>query len=373
MSVIDRLAWLTDIIAMDGVPLCAVKVSSVLARRQNAVTGQCNPSAETIAREANLTTRGVSRGARWLEDRRVIKASRHRRRATRYVLLPVDQDTRPVCSEWTALSVLSGLHCLPEPLIEPVIEKKPPYPPEGGCGQSAVAFEKPQADKPEEVAQSVPTADPVEEKTVSREWCDAIPDNAAPTEAVPLDAPEKDPGTPADMPPGDERIPDQRVIDLYHEILPTNPPVLSWSTQRSRKLSRVMRTPGRDTERFWADLFRGMRRLANGHYVGGNGWRADLGWVLKNIDSLIDQVGNNPDRAESAPRRPRKSLIDEYRRKDPAPAPRPSSASPAPRGDLMGRYNKGRSPSPDREKAREVAKRELDKLRAQGILGSKAA
>ena len=58
----DRLRWIAVVIANKRMPGAAVRVAGVLANAANGQTGQCNPSALTVANQTALTERAV-RGA----------------------------------------------------------------------------------------------------------------------------------------------------------------------------------------------------------------------------------------------------------------------------------------------------------------------
>lgn len=91
--------------------------------------------------------------------------------------------------------------------------------------------------------------------------------------------------------------PHEKIIEIYHEKLPdcTRVTLSLWKdSARAKNLTARWRQDARHQDiRFWEWFFSGIPSLKNGWYVG-NGWKADLGWILekRNFINLLEQINS---------------------------------------------------------------------------------
>lgn len=94
-------------------------------------------------------------------------------------------------------------------------------------------------------------------------------------------------GTDGGKPPP---CPHQKIIELYHEILPQLRQVRIWNEERQRILAkRWKEDPNRQTLEWWREYFEYVRKCP--WLMGGDGkWEADLEWLVrpKNFVKVIE-------------------------------------------------------------------------------------
>ena len=100
--------------------------------------------------------------------------------------------------------------------------------------------------------------------------------------------------------------PHQKIIDLYHEILPVLPRVREWTPARQTLLrSRWKEKPERQSLDWWRDFFQYVAQsdFLCGRVAGRNGnapWQSDLEWLVrpsnlvKVIEGKYENAGANP-------------------------------------------------------------------------------
>lgn len=101
-----------------------------------------------------------------------------------------------------------------------------------------------------------------------------------------------------DQQKGPPPTPHRQIIDLYHEILPELPRVVSatWpgSVREKNLASRWKQLKAHQSLDFWAAFFEGVKRSP--FHLGDNdrGWKANLGWLVerRNFDKIIERIEN---------------------------------------------------------------------------------
>jgi len=100
------------------------------------------------------------------------------------------------------------------------------------------------------------------------------------------------PGAETDnSPPKPPDCPHQKIIDLYHEILPELPRVRSWrGTVRTNLATRWKEDSARQTVAWWEDFF--INQVKNSSYLTGqvNSFHTNLGWLVgpKNFEKVMN-------------------------------------------------------------------------------------
>ncbi len=238
MSPLDRLEWLTAIVAFDGIRGgAAIRTATVLAKYCNRKTGIAHPSIQTIANETGLTPRAVRTGLVELENANFLVISRSAGGAsslTNEYRLIHKEGVNPA----TGVNSTSGVN---HSSATPVAEFREPLnssSPEQGIEQGKnKGKEKP----------SVPPC------------------------------------------------PHSEIIQMYHTILPELPCIVEsrWrGSERAKNLATRWKEDSRHQKiDFWETFFQTVRR--NPHWMGenGRGWKSDLGWLVKrsNFDKVIDR------------------------------------------------------------------------------------
>jgi hypothetical protein len=93
--------------------------------------------------------------------------------------------------------------------------------------------------------------------------------------------------------------PHQKIIDLYHETLPTLPRVSSWTTKRRQYLNaRWREDPKRQNLEWWRGFFKYVAKsdLLTGN-LDGRPWQANLEWLVKESNFVKVIEGNYENRS----------------------------------------------------------------------------
>lgn len=272
----------------------AKSVLRCLADFKNEKTGKCNPSTDTIAKETELNRKTVYKAITYLEEKGFIRRERVvLNSSNNYVLnLTVSPDspkngstvfgsTKCGTSPKNGLSVVpnmgrvAGPNTGHEPVNEPVIEtintSNDVYVRRADPGSPDA-----QKDAVNE-SEKFNLTEPTEEKELT-------PEQRAKQVA--------------------KRCPQEKLIELYHQCLPTLPPVRIWmSARRQQALSARWREMAIDQgfqseaegldffKRFFEFVGKSPFLMGQVKQKEGRSWRADLEWIVqqKNFEKICDR------------------------------------------------------------------------------------
>jgi uncharacterized protein YdaU (DUF1376 family) len=84
--------------------------------------------------------------------------------------------------------------------------------------------------------------------------------------------------------------PHQKIIDLYHSILPELPKVAKWTQARQKNLRSCWNDPMRQNIDWWRDYFTQARGQPFLHGDNDRGWKADLEWLTteRNLVKVLE-------------------------------------------------------------------------------------
>ena len=274
----------------------AKSVLRCLADCCNSETGQCNPSIDTISRETELNRKTVYKAIAYLEEKGFVRRERIVLNSSNNYVLNIDSDSRDtkngtcpkngstkIGSTKNGTSPKNGLSAGPNMgrVVGP------------NLGHESVN---------ESVKESVnnifvrraETGSPDAQKN------DAVEDQFNLTETT-----DKKELTPQQRTQQiADHCPQQKIIDLYHECLPSLPPVRLWmSARRQQALAarwrEVVKGKGYQSESEGLNFFRsffnfiGRSPFLMGQVPqkDGRSWRCDLEWIvqLKNFEKICDR------------------------------------------------------------------------------------
>jgi hypothetical protein len=247
MSPVDRLRWLSRIVADACLKGSAVRVAVVFAYRQNVQTERLNPSIRTIAMESGLTERATRNGIEELER-------------AGYVTVARSTGGNPLSTNNYCLEMPDGVN-----QISGMNHS-------AGVNHSSVTPE-PQFRRPLNHSSPKQGIEQGKNKNSSKPQVTACPHS--------------------------------EIIKIYHEQLPELSRVVEsrWQgSQRAKDLASRWREDQRhQTVEFWRWFFQCVK--TNPHWLGenGRGWRADLGWLIKraNFDKVVERGVNAQQRASA--------------------------------------------------------------------------
>ena len=272
----------------------AKSVLRCLADFRNEKTGQCNPSTDAIAKETELNRKTVYKAITYLEEKGFIRRERIvLNSSNNYILNLTDQahsstngstkngSTKFGTSPKNGLSVgpnmgrVVGPNTGHEPVNEPVIETI--------NTSNDVLVRRADPGSPDAQKDAVNESEkfnltePTEEKELT-------PEQRAKQVA--------------------KRCPQEKLIELYHQCLPTLPPVRIWmSARRQQALSARWREMAIDQgfqseaegldffKRFFEFVGKSPFLMGQVKQKEGRSWRADLEWIVqqKNFEKICDR------------------------------------------------------------------------------------
>lgn len=272
----------------------AKSVLRCLADFRNEKTGRCNPSTDAIAKETELNRKTVYKAITYLEEKGFIRRERVvLNSSNNYVLnLTVSPDspkngstvfgsTKCGTSPKNGLSVVpnmgrvAGPNTGHEPVNEPVIE-------------------------------TINTSNDVYVRRADHGSPDAQKDAVNESEKFNLTEPTEE----KELTPEQrakqvaKRCPQEKLIELYHQCLPTLPPVRIWmSARRQQALSARWREMAIDQgfqseaegldffKRFFEFVGKSPFLMGQVKQKEGRSWRADLEWIVqqKNFEKICDR------------------------------------------------------------------------------------
>lgn len=265
----------------------AKSVLRCLADFRNEKTGQCNPSTDAIAKETELNRKTVYKAIAYLEEKGFIRRERIVLNSSNNYVLNLSASTDSTKNGSTKNgSTKNGLSVVPnmgrvvgpnlghEPVIEPVKESINTSKDVFVCGAESAP---PDAQKNDAVEDQFNLTETTDKKELTpQQRTQQIADHC----------------------------PQQKIIDLYHECLPTLPPVRLWmSARRQQALAarwrEVVKGKGYQSESEGLNFFRsffnfiGRSPFLMGQVPqkDGRSWRCDLEWIvqLKNFEKICDR------------------------------------------------------------------------------------
>lgn len=272
----------------------AKSVLRCLADFKNEKTGKCNPSTDTIAKETELNRKTVYKAINYLEEKGFIRRERTVLNSSNNYFLnlvasagtPINGSTKNGSTKY-GTSPKNGHSVVPktvrvvgpntghEPVNEPVIETI--------NTSNDVLVSRAEAgstDAQKNVAnesEKFNLTEPTEEKELT-------PEQRAKQVA--------------------KRCPQEKLIELYHQCLPTLPPVRIWmSARRQQALSARWRERAIDQgfqseaegldffKRFFEFVGKSPFLMGQVKQKEGRSWRADLEWIVqqKNFEKICDR------------------------------------------------------------------------------------
>lgn len=272
----------------------AKSVLRCLADFKNEKTGKCNPSTDTIAKETELNRKTVYKAINYLEEKGFIRRERTvLNSSNNYILNLIARPDSSINgstvfgSTKCGTSTKNGLSVVPnmgrvvgpntgrEPVNEPVIEtintSNDVYVRRADPGSPDA-----QKDAVNE-SEKFNLTEPTEEKELT-------PEQRAKQVA--------------------KRCPQEKLIELYHQCLPTLPPVRIWmSARRQQALSARWREMAIDQgfqseaegldffKRFFEFVGKSPFLMGQVKQKEGRSWRADLEWIVqqKNFEKICDR------------------------------------------------------------------------------------
>lgn len=272
----------------------AKSVLRCLADFKNEKTGKCNPSTDTIAKETELNRKTVYKAINYLEEKGFIRRERTVLNSSNNYFLnlvasagtPINGSTKNGSTKY-GTSPKNGHSVVPktvrvagpntghEPVNEPVIEtintSNDVYVRRADPGSPDA-----QKDAVNE-SEKFNLTEPTEEKELT-------PEQRAKQVA--------------------KRCPQEKLIELYHQCLPTLPPVRIWmSARRQQALSARWREMAIDQgfqseaegldffKRFFEFVGKSPFLMGQVKQKEGRSWRADLEWIVqqKNFEKICDR------------------------------------------------------------------------------------
>lgn len=272
----------------------AKSVLRCLADFKNEKTGKCNPSTDTIAKETELNRKTVYKAINYLEEKGFIRRERTVLNSSNNYFLnlvasagtPINGSTKNGSTKY-GTSPKNGHSVVPktvrvvgpntghEPVNEPVIE-------------------------------TINTSNDVLVSRAEAGSTDAQKDAVNESEKFNLTEPTEE----KELTPEQrakqvaKRCPQEKLIELYHQCLPTLPPVRIWmSARRQQALSARWREMAIDQgfqseaegldffKRFFEFVGKSPFLMGQVKQKEGRSWRADLEWIVqqKNFEKICDR------------------------------------------------------------------------------------
>ena len=269
----------------------AKSVLRCLADCCNSETGQCNPSIDTISRETELNRKTVYKAIAYLEEKGFVRRERIVLNSSNNYVLNIDSDSRDTkngtCpkngSTKNGTSPKNGLSVGPNMgrVVGP------------NLGHESVN---------ESVIETINTSNDVLVSRAEAGSTDAQKNVANEGEKFNLTAPTEELTPKQRSAQVGSRCPHEKIIALYHEVLPMMPTVRIWSEDRRKILAARWRTlvndKGYQSEEeglgWFKRLFGYIRRsqFLTGEIPQkeGHTWRPDLEWIIKpkNLTKIIE-------------------------------------------------------------------------------------
>ncbi|MCG8092871.1 MAG: helix-turn-helix domain-containing protein [Candidatus Thiodiazotropha endolucinida] len=254
MNAVERLAWLQALNSIPGIKPAMLKVSIAFAYRYNFEAGLLNPSIPKIANDTGLDSRSVYRAIAELERLGAISVERLLKRVNHYTFIPL-----------TEMSPLTEASDTPDrDVTKPLTSVSPKQGNKQGSNRRNASS-------------------------------DAVTVNG---DLFSLDGGSSRKDSKRNVPP----CPHSEIIQIYHESLPELPRVAQsrWhGSVRAKNLETRWKEDSRHQQiEFWEWFFQTVK--TNPHWMGENGWKANLGWLLKreNFDKVIDRGVNAQGRGQ---------------------------------------------------------------------------
>ena len=265
----------------------AKSVLRCLADFRNEKTGQCNPSADVIAKETELNKKTVYKALSYLEEKGFIRRERRVLNTSNNYVLNLLSDSRSTKNGSTEFGSTKNGSCTKNGMC---VDPKTGRVDDPNLGHEPVI---------ETVNESVNS---IYVRRAENGSPDAQKDAVNEGEKFNLTEPKEELTPKQRSVQIGSRCPHEKIISLYHECLPMLPTVRIWSEDRRKTLAARWRTLVNDKgyqseeeglgwiKRLFGYIRRSRFLTGETPQKEGHTWRPDLEWIIKpkNLTKIIE-------------------------------------------------------------------------------------